>query len=67
VTLYSGMPYDLPGGASHYSVNYTSGVPVGTLSSKVQGTITTHKLRSRDDAADLIQQIEQGKLVGQGQ
>lgn len=65
VTLYRGMPYDLPGGASLYSANYTSGVPVATLTTKVKGTITSHKLRSRADAADLIKQIEQGKLVGQ--
>jgi serine/threonine protein phosphatase PrpC len=66
VTLYRGMPYELPGGGHLYSVNYTSGVPVGSLPPKVTGTITAHKLRSRDDAADLIKQIEQGKLAGQG-
>jgi protein phosphatase len=66
VTLYRGMPYDLPGGAALYSVNYTSGVPASALSDKVKGTVTAHKLRSRDDAADLVKQIEQGKLVGQG-
>jgi serine/threonine protein phosphatase PrpC len=65
VTLYRGMPYDLPGGAELYSVNYTSGVPVSTLTDKVKQTVTAHKLRSRDDAADLVKQIEQGKLVGQ--
>jgi protein phosphatase len=66
VTLYRGMPYELPGGGSLYSVNYTSGVPVGSLTPKVKGTITAHKLRSRDDASDLIKQVEQGKLAGQG-
>ncbi|WP_354699760.1 hypothetical protein DSM112329_00015 [Paraconexibacter sp. AEG42_29] len=66
VTLFRGMPYDLPAGVEAYSVNYSSGVPAVTLSDKVRGTVTAHKLRSRDDAADLIQQIEQAKLVGQG-
>ncbi|UTI64622.1 Stp1/IreP family PP2C-type Ser/Thr phosphatase [Paraconexibacter antarcticus] len=65
VTLYRGMPYDLPAGVSLYSVNYTSGVPASALTAKVQDTVTAHKLRSRDDAADLVKQIEQGKLVGQ--
>jgi serine/threonine protein phosphatase PrpC len=65
VTLYRGMPYDLPGDTELYSVNYTSGVPVSTLTDKVRKTVTAHKLRSRDDAADLVKQIEQGKLVGQ--
>ncbi len=66
VTLYRGMPYELPGGTSLYNVNYTSGVPVGTLGPKIVDTITAHKLRSRDDASDLVKQIEQGKLAGQG-
>jgi protein phosphatase len=66
VTLYRGMPYELPGGASLYSVNYTSGVPVATLGAKVRKTVTAHKLRSRDDGSDLVKQIEQGKLAGQG-
>ncbi|MCW3014391.1 MAG: Stp1/IreP family PP2C-type Ser/Thr phosphatase [Solirubrobacterales bacterium] len=66
VTLYRGMPYELPGGASLYSVNYTSGVPIGSLTPKVKGTVTAHKLRSRDDGSDLVKQIEQAKLAGQG-
>jgi serine/threonine protein phosphatase PrpC len=66
VTLYRGMPYELPGGVSLYSVNYTSGVPVATLSAKVRKTVTAHKLRSRGDGSDLVKQIEQGKLTGQG-
>ncbi len=65
VTLYRGMPYELPGGVSLFSVNYASGVPVATLSPKVRSTVTGHKLRSRDDGADLVRQIERGTLVGQ--
>jgi protein phosphatase len=66
VTLYRGMPYDLPAGLKLYSVNYTSGVPASALPPKVVKTVTDHKLRSRDDAADLVSQIEQGRLTGQG-
>ncbi len=66
LTLYRGMPYELPGGASLYNVNYTSGVPVAILTPKVKTTIAAHKLRSRDDASDLVRQIELGRLVGQG-
>ena len=66
VTLYRGMPYELPAGLKLYSVNYSSGVPTVALPPKVQKTVTAHKLRSRNDAADLVSQIEQGKLAGQG-
>lgn len=66
VTLYRGMPYDLPAGLKLYSVNYTSGVPAASLPRKVQSTVTAHKLRSRDDASDLIAQIERAQLTGQG-
>jgi PPM family protein phosphatase len=65
ITLYRGLPYRLPLGINLYTTNYTSGVPLGTLPDKVQTTVTDHKLRKRDDAADLITQIEQDKLAGQ--
>jgi protein phosphatase len=65
VTLFRGMPYELPAGLKLYSVNYSSGVPSETLPAKVRKTVSGHKLRSRDDAADLISQIEQAKLAGQ--
>ena len=32
VTVYRGLPYDLPAGLDLYSVNYVSGVAVGELS-----------------------------------
>jgi hypothetical protein len=65
VTLYQGVPYTLPFGLDLYSTNYTSGVTMQTLPPKVRHTVTEHELRSRHDAADLVAQIEQGKLAGQ--
>jgi protein phosphatase len=65
VTLYRGVPYELPFGVKLYSRNYTSGVALATLEGRVKGTVTDHKMRSRRDAADLVAQIEQGKLAGQ--
>jgi protein phosphatase len=64
VTLYSGLPYALPG-LDLFSTEFESGVPVQTLSPRVQKTVTEHKLRSHDDAVDLIRQIERGDLAGQ--
>jgi serine/threonine protein phosphatase PrpC len=64
VTLYTGLPYELPG-LNLFSTEFTSGVPAQTLSPGVRSTVTEHKLRSHDDAVDLIRQIERGELAGQ--
>jgi serine/threonine protein phosphatase PrpC len=64
VTLYSGLPYELPG-LNLFTTQFTSGVPAESLSPRVQQTITDHKLRSHDDAVDLIRQLERGDLSGQ--
>ena len=62
VTVYRGLPYDLPAGIDLYSVNYESGVPVDELTAAQRRTIDDHKLRSRDDAQDLVRQMETGSL-----
>jgi serine/threonine protein phosphatase PrpC len=63
VTVYRGLPYDLPAGLDLYSVNYVSGVPVGELSPRQRRTVTEHKLRPRDDAHDLVRRMETGELA----
>jgi serine/threonine protein phosphatase PrpC len=63
VTVYRGLPYDLPAGLHLYSVNYESGAPVGELTPAQKETITEHKLRSRNDAQDLVNQLEAGELA----
>jgi PPM family protein phosphatase len=63
VTVYRGLPYDLPAGIDLYSVNYESGVPVDGLTAAQRRTVTGHKLRSRDDAQDLVRQLETGELA----
>jgi PPM family protein phosphatase len=65
VTVYRGLPYDLPAGVRLYSVNYESGVPVDELSAAQKETITKHKLRSKNDAQDLVRQLETGELQTQ--
>ena len=54
VTVYRGLPYDLPAGLHLYSVNYESGAPVDELTPAQKKTITAHKLRSKNDAQDLV-------------
>jgi PPM family protein phosphatase len=62
VAVYRGLPYDLPAGLHLYSTNYTSGVPVDELPAGQRRLVTNHKLRARDDAQDLVRQLETGAL-----
>jgi protein phosphatase len=63
VTVYRGLPYDLPAGVDLYSVNYESGVPVDELTPAQRKTVTAHALRSKNDAQDLVKQLETGELA----
>jgi PPM family protein phosphatase len=62
VTVYRGLPYDLPAGVHLYSTNYESGTPVDELTPAQKKTITAHALRSKNDAQDLVRQLETGEL-----
>ena len=63
VTVYRGLPYDLPAGLDLYSVNYESGVPIDELTPAQRKTVTEHALRSKNDAQDLVKQLETGELA----
>jgi PPM family protein phosphatase len=65
VSVYRGLPYDLPAGLRLYAVNYESGVPADELSAAQTRTVTAHKLRSKNDAQDLVRQLETGELAAQ--
>lgn len=65
VTLYRGLPYDLPAGVDLYTPNFVSGVATSELPAQVQETVTSHELRSREDGEDLVRQVELGTLEGQ--
>ncbi len=58
VALYRGAPYELPFGIDLYSQRYASPVQTGSLRPKRQDAVTGHKLRSRNDAVSLIEDIE---------
>ena len=62
VSVYRGLPYELPLGLDLYTENYESGVPASDLSAAQRRVIAEHKLRSLDDANDLVSQLETGKL-----
>jgi protein phosphatase len=62
VTVYRGLPYDLPLGMHLYSRHYTSGVTIDEVPAGRRSVFTDHKLRSLDDATDLVDQLETGRL-----
>jgi protein phosphatase len=62
VSVYRGLPYDLPAGLHLYSLNYESAVPTDELGAGRRQVVTAHKLRSRGDAQDLVRQLETGEL-----
>jgi serine/threonine protein phosphatase PrpC len=58
VAVYRGLPYDLPLGLELYSEQESIGVQGSSLSEERQDVVTEHKLRSRDDAFDILEDIE---------
>jgi protein phosphatase len=62
VTVYRGLPYDLPLGIRLYSPVAHSGVTLETVPPARRRTFTDHKLRQRGDAEGLVLALEQGKL-----
>ncbi len=64
VTLYQGVPYQLPGNIDLYSRKYVSGVSASTISAARRKTLLNHHLHSEADAASLIRSLELGQLEG---
>jgi protein phosphatase len=62
VTLYKGLPYDLPLGIRLYSPVRRSGVTLQSLPAARRATFTEHKLRAKDDAEGLVKAAEEGRL-----
>ena len=61
ITLYRGLPYDLPLGVHMYSPRYVSGVPALSIPAPRRGRVLDHQLRSRGDAADLIRSLDKSE------
>jgi protein phosphatase len=58
VTLYRGLPYDLPLGTELYQQRYVSGVPALSLTPKRRKRVLDHQLRSHGDAQDLMRSLD---------
>jgi len=64
VTLYRGVPYELPLGVELYEEEYPSGVPARAIPDTRRQRVLDHEWRSREDAVDLIRALERGQLAG---
>jgi PPM family protein phosphatase len=62
VTLYRGVPYRLPLGINLYTEQYASGVPAHAIPAGRRHRVLDHELRSKNDASDLVRQLERGQL-----
>jgi protein phosphatase len=62
VAVYQGLPYDLPAGLHLYREQFVSGVSAATLTPPRRKALLDHKLRSHNDADDLVKQLELGQI-----
>ncbi|MFL5825988.1 MAG: Stp1/IreP family PP2C-type Ser/Thr phosphatase [Thermoleophilaceae bacterium] len=59
VTLFKGLPYELPLGIKLYTEEYQSSVPALSLPKLQRKRVLDHQLRGRSDAVDLVRSLEQ--------
>ncbi|MBA3298776.1 MAG: Stp1/IreP family PP2C-type Ser/Thr phosphatase [Thermoleophilaceae bacterium] len=62
ITLYRGLPYEMPLGLELYTADYTSSVPAGAVGVGRLDRLLDHEWRTRGDGEDLIRQLERGTL-----
>jgi protein phosphatase len=64
VTIYRGLPYDLPLGVHLYETVYVSGVPAVLIPADRRASLLDNRLRSQKDAISVVRSLELGKLSG---
>ena len=62
VTVYRGIPYDLPLGIHLYQQEYASAMPARAIPAARRDRVLDHQWRSRGDAVDLVRALERGQL-----
>jgi PPM family protein phosphatase len=66
VTVYKGLPYELPLGINLYEADYSSGMPARAIPAARRKRVLDHEWRSRSDAVDLVRALERGRLDAGG-
>jgi protein phosphatase len=64
VTVYRGLPYDLPFGIHMYESFYVSGVPASLVPADRRSALFNNRLRSQASADKLVRALELGQLSG---
>ena len=62
IAIFQGLPYDLPLGIELYPRYAGSGVTIDDVPPARRKTFTDHKLRSKDDAENLVIALERGQI-----
>ena len=62
IAIFRGLPYDLPLGIELYERYAGSGVTIDDVPPARRKTFTDHKLRSKDDAENLVIALERGQI-----
>jgi len=62
ITLYRGLPYDLPFGIALYSENESIPITLSALPEERRAVATDHEWRSRDDAVSLVEDLQQAAV-----
>jgi serine/threonine protein phosphatase PrpC len=63
ITLYRGLPYELPLDVSLYNEVYSVTTQAAALPEERRGSVTDHELRSRDDAISLLDDLESAAVA----
>ena len=58
MTMYRGVPYNLPLGIHLYTKSYASSVPARAVPPRQRDHVLQHKLRTKADASGLMRQLE---------
>jgi protein phosphatase len=58
MTLYRGLPYDLPFGLELYSKQYSLPIQAQSVPPTRRDSLTNHELRSKDDAVSLLGDLQ---------
>ncbi len=61
ITLYRGVPYELPLGIKLYNTKYESTVPAQSLPTRQRQHVLNNQLRARGDAIDLVRSLERAQ------
>jgi serine/threonine protein phosphatase PrpC len=62
VTIYRGLPYDLPAGIHLYETFFVSGVPASLVPLDRRSQVLNNRLRSQSDAQSLVKDLELGRI-----